>query len=948
MGFELAKGAIDDMRDCMGKGMLAYVTYPQSGARCFTYPQYMLDGGRLTRVSAKAFPDVGCLPASISSGEMPSVLAGRYGSIAIVTLNQEPQQNKFYDADFGGSEPNQYNGAINTMLPKGRSVVELTAFGRHALSSMLMQVIEVQESVDLKRPLGQPVHLFSEDEQPLTKFVLIEQSSGATSGVGASGVGTSGVGTSGGGTSGGASGATSGRRKLVGPFEARATSPDEVMLSAASDGTYDFCVAALNADGFSTYIELKDGKGDTAARFVAADEFMGKFASCSDSYDWIGDDTLREALGRIARIGGDPFTKAQVASLKYQITTCGELEARVSLTPARRKRMLDLVSVQGEWAALSDDIRDGALERADPEQLAEYVLSDDHFRSFYDKVIENDHIGARVEKEKARYEEAVRKIKRQIEEGERDLAGVRAEIRAFEGSLEEKKRQLEEEMAQRLADLREQESALKGEVAGLEQEKARLEEAEALVRSQVRKTVEGMSDELALSSKVLESEMVRQIVSSLGAQAGRGAGGDAGAGGPEAPGVTGTLGTPGATGTPGAPETSEPSERPAAPTPPAPVRAGEVSAREVVDEVGSHINEAGGRDMDGNEVANLLICLAQGYIVTLAGLPGTGKTSLANLLAGALGLKGGGSPGGLPGGFPGGSPGLGGGVSRRFVEVPVERGWTSYKDFVGYYNPFTQTLEKANAAVFEAFEQLDAEVAAGWGAGDVPPFLFLLDEANLSSIEHYWSPFLRVCDSFREGPSELSLGGDKVLRVPGYVRFLATVNFDHTTEELSPRFLDRSWVITLEPDDLDIEDMGTSAAGEVASAGPAFSHAALQRLFGPQKDAMLGNDLRTKLKEVLDACSACHQPVSPRSRQMMVAYACTASGIMDRSSAASAYAPVDYAVCQKVLPRLSGTEERLAELLGRLAGIGGLPLTKARVEHMLEVGGDSGYFQYFA
>lgn len=79
-----------------------------------------------------------------------------------------------------------------------------------------------------------------------------------------------------------------------------------------------------------------------------------------------------------------------------------------------------------------------------------------------------------------------------------------------------------------------------------------------------------------------------------------------------------------------------------------------------------------------------------------------------------------------------------------------------------------------------------------------------------------------------------------------------------------------------------------------------------------------------------------------------MSYACTASALMDCSSAQDQYAPVDYAIAQKVLPALSGTEERLGGLLGELSLVSGLPLSKARVEHMLEAGEDSGYFQYFA
>ena len=863
MGFELAKGVIDDMQDCMGKEMLAFVHYPPAGtsSRCFTYPQYLVEGGRLKPIVANAFPDVGCLPASISSGETPSELARRFGGIAIVTLNQEPQSNIFY----GGTEQNRYNGAINTSLSKGRSVVELAPFGKHALSSSLMQCIDIQESINLSRPITDPVHLYPGDELPVTKFVLIEQPSG-------------------------------GRTKYVGPFEARITGPDEFVITAVGLN-FDSRVAALNADGFATKLELKDHRGAIAARFVSLDEFKGKFDSCDDMYDWISDEALVEVLGRISKLREASFSKSQVAALKSQIASCTELEAKLNLTPDRRKRMLKLVGAQAEWASLSDDMRVGAIDKADSEQLAEYVLSDEHFRGFYDKVIENSQIREQVEREKLRYRNEASKSQQEAAEAEERLKAVRAELSSFQGELDDKKRQVEQEMQQQLAGWREQEAALQAQVEKLAQEKSRLEQDNALVQYQIRKTVENMSDELSVSSKILESEMVRQIVLSLNAQ-------------PEA--VDGIAAAP------------QPKKLEA---PAVSVRQGAFSAQEVVEEVGRHINQVGGRDLDANDVVNLLTCLAQGYIVTLAGLPGTGKTSLANLLASSLGLKG---------------------DSRRFVEVPVERGWTSYKDFVGYYNPFTQTLEKANAAAFDAFERLDAEVAGGLGDGDVPPFLFLLDEANLSSIEHYWSPFLRACDSFRGGPSELALGGDKLLRVPGYVRFLATVNFDHTTEELSPRFLDRSWVITLEPDELDLEELDADGSAGAASQGAALSYAAVQDLFGPRKDALLEADLRAKLKEVLDACRAFNQPVSPRSRQMMVSYACTASKLMDRSSTSSAYAPVDYAVCQKVLPRLSGTEERLGDLLRRLSDIGGLPLTKARVEHMLRVGGDSGYFQYFA
>ena len=226
------------------------------------------------------------------------------------------------------------------------------------------------------------------------------------------------------------------------------------------------------------------------------------------------------------------------------------------------------------------------------------------------------------------------------------------------------------------------------------------------------------------------------------------------------------------------------------------------------------------------------------------------------------------------------------------------------------------------------------------------PYFFLLDEANLSSMEHYWSPFLRACDSFSKGPFPIPLGDRHTFMVPEYVRFIATVNFDHTTEELSPRFLDRSWIITLDPDNDAFDDDDRVSYAEFSEIAP-FSYGKLMSVFGPKTSSRMSNDSRSKLKEILDICDAYHFPISHRSQRMMKDYICTAEQVMDMHSAQSAYSPVDYAVAQKVLPQLSGTEDRVLELLEKLKDVNALPETKRRVERMLEIGSENGYYQYF-
>ena len=107
---------------------------------------------------------------------------------------------------------------------------------------------------------------------------------------------------------------------------------------------------------------------------------------------------------------------------------------------------------------------------------------------------------------------------------------------------------------------------------------------------------------------------------------------------------------------------------------------------DIIKRVTEFVHDKAHRDVTFNDVANYLICITQGFITTFAGEPGTGKTSLCNILAKALGL-------------------VANAPQRRFVDISVERGWSSHKDFIGYYNPLSKKMERSNGEVFNAFEE---------------------------------------------------------------------------------------------------------------------------------------------------------------------------------------------------------------------------------------------------
>lgn len=674
MGMVLTEGEISTFQECVRRDLLTYVSYPsfKGATRCFAYPQFLVEDETLTLLEDSAFPDNGCLPM-VTSRTTPHELLDMFGNVVVMRVNDEhPGRNRNYPE----SEASRFNSIIDPYFAKGASSVEFMPLSRHPLSGSLVQVLNIQEIVDLTHAQAQPVHVRSVASLPQTKLVVVSQGK-------------------------------LGARKYYGPFEATCVEGATVQLQASN--SYDLRIGVFDESEFDFSIDLVDDLGNMIAQYISAEELDAHVAASDNIFDWITDKDLLDALGRISRSGETPLTKGQMRALKSEIASCLDEDAKIALTPERRERMLGLLGTYESWSTLPESVRDSAIENADPQQLAEYVLSNEHFRAFYDKALESDQVRQRVEMEKAQYVAEVAEASASAQQARESLAAVKDELKRFDGELDERRKRFEEEMASHVKTVQEERNALLGEVRSLEEQKSRLEQGKESVQRQIDGLLDGFRNDETLIGKVLENAALKQVVSSVG----------------------------GVSNGEFIAENSQPTDF--APALLKPINGSSSDPKVLLDSLVQRIDECYGRDMDKNDVANVLICLTQSYITTFAGLPGTGKTSLVNILAEILGLKNNGA--------------------KRFVEVPVEKGWTSYKDFIGYYNPFSKTLEKSNPAAFDALALLSNECEQGLSESEVAPFLFLLDEANLSSIEHYWSPFLRVCDSFHSGPFELSLGG---------------------------------------------------------------------------------------------------------------------------------------------------------------------------------------------
>lgn len=292
---------------------------------------------------------------------------------------------------------------------------------------------------------------------------------------------------------------------------------------------------------------------------------------------------------------------------------------------------------------------------------------------------------------------------------------------------------------------------------------------------------------------------------------------------------------------------------------------------------------------DHNEIANILICLSQGFLTVFAGKPGTGKTSFCERFAKVCGLD----------------TSADNSEHTRFIELSVEKGWASKRDFIGYYNPINKSFDQTNGLVYPALKLLSQEQQNG--ISDYP-FFIMLDEANLSPMEYYWSEFINVCDF--DNNRAIDLGDSESCCIPNTLRFMATINYDSTTENLSPRLLDRAWVIDLD-NEIDYDELYDD---NIENASKMLSFAVMNEYFGAnlsfdkQMDSQISkvvtSETMAKLDKIYDICKP-YLSISPRVRKSILKYCYIANEkkLFDSNNINIA---LDYAISQRVLPLING------------------------------------------
>jgi 5-methylcytosine-specific restriction protein B len=243
--------------------------------------------------------------------------------------------------------------------------------------------------------------------------------------------------------------------------------------------------------------------------------------------------------------------------------------------------------------------------------------------------------------------------------------------------------------------------------------------------------------------------------------------------------------------------------------------------------------------------------------VLLAGLSGTGKTSMAQGYARAyceaLGL----TPNG------------------HYEQVAVWPDWTDPTGLLGFVNPL------ATPPTFQETAALRLLLTANLNPDK--PYFLCLDEMNLARVEHYFAPFLSAMEG-RDGKLTIHASRDAVDAIPSRIAWptnlfiLGTVNMDETTYPFSDKVLDRAF--TFEFWDVDLNGWRAAASARGAN-----------------------DDILGRVFPVLEAMS---NALRPARRHFGYRTCDEVLGFVDASSGIEFAAALDAAVLAKILPKVRG------------------------------------------
>ena len=291
-------------------------------------------------------------------------------------------------------------------------------------------------------------------------------------------------------------------------------------------------------------------------------------------------------------------------------------------------------------------------------------------------------------------------------------------------------------------------------------------------------------------------------------------------------------------------------------------------------------------DFDRMDIKRLYVSLKTRPFVILAGLTGSGKSSLTRSFAEALGASG---------------------SNGRFRRIAVRPDWIDQSEVLGFVNPISDLFVPGWLA--ETVRDCEREP-------DRLHFV-LLDEMNLAPVEQYLAEWLSAIEEARSGSDDVQMplyssalspknkdDWFHNLTFPDNLMIVGTVNVDETTRPLSERVLDRANVLLL---NVEVSERHHEPGGQA----PAPRHVGITEWRKICKTEP-SDDHHDFLVELADILRHAGIGVGLRTHIELERFVANAEGIIDDVVA------LDWGIVQRIIPKIRGFKGNLLECLKEL------------------------------
>lgn len=257
---------------------------------------------------------------------------------------------------------------------------------------------------------------------------------------------------------------------------------------------------------------------------------------------------------------------------------------------------------------------------------------------------------------------------------------------------------------------------------------------------------------------------------------------------------------------------------------------------------------------------------------------------------------------------------------EQYKIVPVGADWINREPLLGYPNGL-----KSEEYVMPDNGLLTLILNASQGENQQKPYFLLLDEMNLSHVERYFADFLSIMESqdtikLYDGEERTSTDGQEIPKTiswPKNLFIIGTVNIDETTYMFSPKVLDRANVIEfrLDQEDLDqyLENPKRIDLNALVGQGSSMASSFIE--LSQVNNIMSNEDLNASLKAFFSELKTVGAEFGYRTAfEIQVLF----SQLSKIDATLAVDDKIDYAVMQKLLPKLHGSRSKIVKTLEAL------------------------------